>query len=80
MARCPFVATGPGCHGGGHRGYEDAPDRSYSTVPRASMFVWDCWWDTPMARCPSWRQGRAITAEGTYCICLFSFYSTYTVH
>ena len=32
---------------------------------------WDCWWDTPMARCPSWRQGRAITAEGTYCICLF---------
>ena len=28
MARCPFVATGPGYHGGGHRGYEDVPDRS----------------------------------------------------
>jgi hypothetical protein len=36
--------------------------------------------DTPMARNPSWRQGRAFTAEGT-CLCVcFSFCSTHTLN
>ena len=34
----------------------------------------------PMARCPSWRQGRAITAEGTYWICLFFRFIPLIIH